>query len=205
MLAYKKDFGLHQLNVLGLAEAQKMITRGFYTTATNFSTDRFGYDNLQAGAVRLWEGTGSYYEAPHLASFLGRVNYIYDGKYIATVNARADASSKVGANNKWGFFPSASVAWVLTEEEFMEGVSWVRNLKIRSGYGLSGNQDAIDSYNSLRLMKPNGVVSVNGDDRPLSHRLQPPCHRRRSRQQSTPVRPGCMQQEPAHRYLGYDP
>lgn len=162
MLAYKKDFGLHQLNVLGLAEAQKMITRGFYTTATNFSTDRFGYDNLQAGAVRLWEGTGSYYEAPHLASFLGRVNYIYDGKYIATVNARADASSKVGANNKWGFFPSASVAWVLTEEEFMEGVSWVRNLKIRSGYGLSGNQDAIDSYNSLRLMKPNGVVSVNG-------------------------------------------
>lgn len=75
----------------------------FYTTATNFSTDRFGYDNLQAGAVRLWEGTGSYYEAPHLASFLGRVNYIYDGKYIATVNARADASSKVGANNKWGF------------------------------------------------------------------------------------------------------
>lgn len=56
MLAYRKDFGLHQLNVLGLAEAQKMITRGFYTTATNFSTDRFGYDNLQAGAVRLWRG-----------------------------------------------------------------------------------------------------------------------------------------------------
>lgn len=61
-----------------------------------------------------------------------------------------------------GIFPSASVAWVLTEEEFMEGISWVRNLKIRLGYGLSGNQDAIDSYNSLRLMKPNGVVSVNG-------------------------------------------
>ena len=162
MLAYKKDFGLHQLNVLGLAEAQKMITRGFYTTATNFSTDRFGYDNLQAGAVRLWEGTGSYYEAPHLASFLGRVNYIYDGKYIATVNARADASSKVGANNKWGFFPSASVAWVLTEEEFMEGVSWVRNLKIRLGYGLSGNQDAIDPYQSLSLMAPNGTTLVDG-------------------------------------------
>ena len=163
MLAYKKDFGLHQLNVLGLAEAQKMITRGFYTTATNFSTDRFGYDNLQAGAVRLWEGTGSYYEAPHLASFLGRVNYIYDGKYIATVNARADASSKVGANNKWGFFLRPPVGRLLTEEEFMEGVSWVRNLKIRSGYGLSGNQDAIDSYNSLRLMGIMGLLfPVNG-------------------------------------------
>lgn len=162
MLSYKKDFGQHQLNLLGLAEAQKTITRGFYTTVTNFTTDRFGYDNLQAGAARLWEGTGSYYEEPHLASFLGRVNYIYGGKYIATVNARADASSKVGANNKWGFFPSASVAWVLTEEGFMKGLSWVNNLKLRAGYGLSGNQGAIDSYNSLQLMKPNGVVSANG-------------------------------------------
>ena len=57
MLAYRKDFGLHQLNVLGLAEAQKMITRGFYTTATNFSTDRFGYDNL-TGRVRYVYGRG---------------------------------------------------------------------------------------------------------------------------------------------------
>lgn len=162
MLSYKKDFGAHQLNLLGLAEAQKSITSGFYTTVTDFNTDRFGYDNLQAGATRLWEGTGSYYEEPHLASFLARVNYVYGGKYIATVNARADASSKVGANNKWGFFPSASVAWVMTEEEFMEGVSWVNNLKLRGGYGLSGNQDAIDSYISSQLMKPNGVVSVNG-------------------------------------------
>ncbi len=157
MLAYKKDFGLHQLNVLGLAEAQKMITRGFYTTATNFSTDRFGYDNLQAGAVRLWEGTGSYYEAPHLASFLGRVNYIYDGKYIATVNARADASSKVGANNKWGFFPSASVAWSASEEECLAGNKVITNLKVRGSFGVTGNQE-IGNYKSLAQLKVDNYI-----------------------------------------------
>lgn len=162
MLSYKKDIGEHHLNLLGLAEAQKDIMTGFYTTVTNFSTDRFGYDNLQAGATRLWEGTGSYYEEPHLVSFLVRANYAYANRYIATVNARADASSKVGENNKWGFFPSASVAWVVSEEGFLKNMSFINNLKVRAGYGLSGNQGAIDSYNSLQLMKPNGVVSVDG-------------------------------------------
>lgn len=162
LLSYSNNWGRHQLDVLGLAEAQKNILTGFYTTVTNFSTDKFGYNNLQAGAVRLWEGTNSYYEDPRLSSFLGRVNYVYAGRYVATVNARADASSKVGENNKWGFFPSVSVAWVVSEEAFMKQFSFLNNLKIRAGYGLSGNQGAIDSYNSLQLVKPNGVVSVGG-------------------------------------------
>ncbi|WP_293712942.1 SusC/RagA family TonB-linked outer membrane protein [uncultured Parabacteroides sp.] len=162
MLSYSNSWGKHQLDALGLAEAQKNILTGFYTTVTNFSTDKFGYNNLQAGAVRLWEGTNSYYEDPRLSSFLGRVNYVYAGRYVATVNARADASSKVGKNNKWGFFPSVSAAWVVSEEALMKQFTFLNNLKIRAGYGLSGNQDAIDSYNSLQLVKPNGVVSVGG-------------------------------------------
>ena len=162
LLSYSNSWGKHHLDVLGLAEAQKNILSGFYTTVTNFSTDKFGYNNLQAGAVRLWEGTGSYYEDPRLSSFLGRANYVYAGRYVATVNARADASSKVGKNNKWGFFPSVSAAWVVSEEAFMKQFTFLNNLKIRAGYGLSGNQDAIDSYNSLQLVKPNGVVSVGG-------------------------------------------
>ncbi|WP_455641421.1 SusC/RagA family TonB-linked outer membrane protein [Parabacteroides sp.] len=162
MLTYSNDWGRHHLDALGLAEAQKNILTGFYTTVTNFSTDKFGYNNLQAGAVRLWEGTDSYYEDPRLSSFLGRVNYIYAGRYVVTVNARADASSKVGKNNKWGFFPSFSAAWVVSEEPFMKQFDFLNNLKIRAGYGLSGNQGAIDSYNSLQLVKPNGVVSVGG-------------------------------------------
>lgn len=162
MLSYSNDWGKHHLDALGLAEAQKNILTGFYTTVTNFSSDKFGYNNLQAGAVRLWEGTNSYYEDPRLSSFLGRVNYVYAGRYVATVNARADASSKVGKNNKWGFFPSVSAAWVVSEEDFMKQFTFMNNLKVRAGYGLSGNQDAIDSYNSLQLVKPNGVVSSGG-------------------------------------------
>lgn len=112
MLSYSNSWGKHQLDALGLAEAQKNILTGFYTTVTNFSTDKFGYNNLQAGAVRLWEGTNSYYEDPRLSSFLGRVNYVYAGRYVATVNARADASSKVGKIiNGDSFLPFRLLGW----------------------------------------------------------------------------------------------
>ncbi|WP_280765270.1 SusC/RagA family TonB-linked outer membrane protein [Parabacteroides sp. PFB2-10] len=162
MIQYKKDWRGNHLDILALAEAQKTTLSGFHTTVTNFKTNQYGYHNLQAGAVRLWEGTASYFEDPRLVSFLGRVNYVHKGRYIATLNARADASSKIGINNKWGFFPSASLAWTMSEEAFMKPITWLNNLKLRIGYGLSGNQDAIQSYTSMQLLKPSGVVSAGG-------------------------------------------
>lgn len=160
MLSYKKNWRKHFFDVLALAELQKETYTGYYTTVTNFSSDQFGYDNLQAGAIRLWEGTNSYYEEPHLASFMGRFNYTYADRYILTVNARTDASSKFGNNHKWGFFPSISAAWAVSEEEFMKRIPLVDNLKLRVGYGLAGNQNGIDSYTTLGLVRPNGVVPV---------------------------------------------
>lgn len=160
MLSYKKNWRKHFFDVLALAELQKETYTGYYTTVTNFSSDQFGYDNLQAGAIRLWEGTNSYYEEPHLASFMGRFNYTYADRYILTVNARTDASSKFGSNHKWGFFPSVSAAWAVSEEEFMKRIPLVDNLKLRVGYGLAGNQSGIDSYTTLGLVRPNGVVPV---------------------------------------------
>ena len=71
---------------------------------------------------------------------MGRVNYTYDDRYILTVNARGDASSKFGSNHKWGFFPAVSVAWVVGKEKFMEKLPFIDNLKVRAGYGLAGNQ-----------------------------------------------------------------
>ena len=160
MLSCKKNWRKHFFDVLALAELQKETYTGYYTTVTNFSSDQFGYDNLQAGAIRLWEGTNSYYEEPHLASFMGRFNYTYADRYILTVNARTDASSKFGNNHKWGFFPSVSAAWAVSEEEFMKRIPLVDNLKLRVGYGLAGNQNGIDSYTTLGLVRPNGVVPV---------------------------------------------
>lgn len=160
MLTYKKNWKKHFFDALALAELQKETYTGFYTTVTNFSTDNFGYDNLQAGAIRLWEGTNSYYEEPRLISFLGRFNYTFADRYIFTVNTRTDASSKFGDNHKWGFFPSLSAAWVVSEEKFMKRFSWINNLKFRAGYGLAGNQSGIDSYTTMNLVKPNGVIPI---------------------------------------------
>ena len=160
MLTYRKQLKKHFIDVLGLAELEKNTYTGFYTTVTNFSSDLMGFDNLQAGALRPWEGTGSYYEEPHLASFLGRVNYTYDDRYVLTVNARTDASSKFGANHKWGFFPSVSAAWNVSNEQFMKQITWIDNLKLRLGYGLAGNQGGIDSYTTMNLVRPNGVAPV---------------------------------------------
>lgn len=69
---------------------------------------------------------------------MGRFNYTYADRYVLTLNARTDASSKFGANHKWGFFPSISAAWVVSEEKFMKRLPVVDNLKFRIGYGLAG-------------------------------------------------------------------
>jgi TonB-linked SusC/RagA family outer membrane protein len=76
-----------------------------------------------------------------LLSFIGRVNYSYDNKYLLTATLRRDGSSRFGANNRWGYFPSGSVAWRLSDEKFMKGIEWLSDLKVRAGYGITGNQN----------------------------------------------------------------
>ena len=87
---------------------------------------------------------------------------MYDSRYVVTANVRRDGSSKLGYGNKWGFFPSASVAWIASNEAFMKSLTFIDNLKVRAGYGVTGNQDAIDPYQSLSLMAPNGTTLVDG-------------------------------------------
>ena len=162
-LHYEHTFGgKHDLDLLGLFESSSEKVKGFYTTASSFTTNAYGYDNLSAGAVRPWEGTDSYYWDARIVSFLLRAKYTYKGRYTLTLNARADASSKVGDNHHWGFFPSMSAAWNISNEEWMKDVRWISNLKLRVGYGLSGNLGGIDSYLSRQLIQPNGVVNVGG-------------------------------------------
>lgn len=163
LISYERDFRKHHVELMGLGEFQRTTIKEFHTTASNLSTNDYGYHNLQAGAERLWEGTSSMYENPSLVSFLTRLEYNYAERYSLTFNMRADASSKVGKNHRWGFFPSVSGAWVISDEPFMQNAkSYLNNLKLRLGYGLSGNLGAIGSYNSLQLVKPNGVVPVSG-------------------------------------------
>jgi len=161
-LRWERDFNQHHLDLMALIEAGKEKRKGFYTTVTNIATDAFGYDNLSAGAVRPWEGTNSYYSDTHMESFLFRSQYSYNNRYTLTLNMRIDGSSKVGANNRWGYFPSINGAWIVSNEPWMKRISWLNKLKLRIGYGKSGNLGGIDSYMSQQLIKPNGVVNVGG-------------------------------------------
>ena len=161
-LNYKKMFQNSRLDALALIEGQNYNYTGFGANARGFDTNFFGYDNLAAGAVVKYGDVSSYKNGYSLNSFLGRVNYMYANRYIATVNTRFDGSSKLGENNKWGFFPSASLAWVMSEESFLKDINEINEIKWRVGYGRTGNQDAISAYNSLLLMGPSGLTSVNG-------------------------------------------
>lgn len=162
-LSYTKEMGKHHIDALGLIEGQKYHYTGFGAHARGFETNYFGFNNLQAGGTVKYGDVSSFENENRLVSFMGRFNYMYDSRYIATVNLRGDGSTKLGSSNKWGFFPSASAAWVINQEGFMKDVEWVTNLKLRAGYGLTGNQDAIEAYNSMALLAPTGVTSVNGN------------------------------------------
>ena len=161
-LSYHLKTGLSELNLMVLAEENTHKSREFHTTVTGFTSDAYGYEELTAGSSRPWDGTDSYYTDAHMQSVLLRAQYSFDDKYTLTVNARGDASSKFGKNHRWGFFPSASGAWVISKEKWMKPLTFITNAKLRAGYGLSGNQAGIDSYNSMELIQPNGIVSVNG-------------------------------------------
>ena len=161
-LDYSLDIQQHSLSLLVLTESSHQREKGFYVTTTGFSTDAFGYDKLSAGATRPWNGTDSYFMESHMESFLFRAQYSFAERYTLTANARGDASSKFGENHRWGFFPSVSGAWVISKEKWMKPFTFITNAKLRIGYGLSGNQGGIDSYNSMQLMQPVGIVPVNG-------------------------------------------
>ncbi len=150
------------VSLLALAEGQKEEAKGFNVTTSSFVTDAFGYENISAGAVRLWGGTDSYLENSYMQSFMFRAKYTLKDRYSLTVNARTDGTSKVGRNNQWGFFPSVAGVWIISDESWMKSLTWLNTLKLRLGIGRSGNLGGISSYNSVQLIQPNGVVNVGG-------------------------------------------
>ena len=163
VVTWDKTLGRSHFNVMGLAEVERDIHTGFYTTTTGFTSNDIGIDAIQAGSVTLWDGTGSYRNSPSLASFMARVNYDYDNRYSLTVSARADGSSKFAKGNQWGFFPSVSASWNLANEAFLRDVQWLDDLKWNIGYGLAGNQGAVDSYMAQSVLSPAGIAPVGQD------------------------------------------
>uniref|UniRef100_UPI0035939109 SusC/RagA family TonB-linked outer membrane protein n=1 Tax=Persicitalea sp. TaxID=3100273 RepID=UPI0035939109 len=159
LLSYNKQFG-EDHSVDGLLGISWQETNVFQINASvnNFATDYFGFNNLGAGATNPGVGSNAFRFA--FNSYFGRVNYGYKNRYLFTATGRADGSSKFGENNKFAFFPSAALAWRVSEEPFLKSNPVISNLKIRSSYGLTGNSE-IPSYSSLSLLSSTYATIYN--------------------------------------------
>ncbi|SFU46851.1 iron complex outermembrane recepter protein [Pustulibacterium marinum] len=164
-LTYKNLFGDHSINALVLYEWQNQTYQGNYAQARGFFNDITTYNALQQGDlsdVRSGD-LSSYKNDRTLVSFLGRVNYDFKNKYLLTVSLRRDGSSVFGENHKWGNFPSASVAWQVDQESFMQNQKTFSAFKVRAGYGVTGNQQGLYPQGSLSLVSSNGVTYFGGE------------------------------------------
>lgn len=161
LLTYNKSFGIHSINALAGISWQETNVSTTGVGSQSFSTDYFGFDNLGAGAV-LPSNNPYVSGAQRFAfnSYFGRVNYTLLDKYLFTVTGRADGSSKFGDNHKFAFFPSAALAWKVSDEEFLKGNPIISNLKVRTSYGLTGNSE-IPPYSSLPLLRSNYAAIYN--------------------------------------------
>ena len=157
-LTYNKTFGIHAINALAGISWQETNIATTGASVRNFSTDYFGFDNLGAGATLPGVGSGASRFA--FNSYFGRLNYTLLEKYLFTVTGRADGSSKFGDNHKFAFFPSAALAWKVSDEEFLKNNPIISNLKLRTSYGLTGNSE-IPPYSSLSLLSSNYSTIYN--------------------------------------------
>ena len=159
----------HALNVMGGYSYQKFSYQGESIGVKGFSTDLFSYNNV--GAASTITGVSSYRRESLLVSFFGRFNYSFKEKYLATFTLRADGSSRFGSDQRWGTFPSGSVAWRLDQEPFIQDLDVFSNLKLRLGYGKTGN-DQVGEYASYALMS-NTHLTFDGSTNTAGTHLNP--------------------------------
>lgn len=153
---YNRQFGEHNLSATAVYEYSYFTKNNLTGAGQNFLIPQ-NQDNNFNGAIDPARVTaGTYKEEFKLISYLGRINYNFKSKYYVTASFRRDGSSKFGINNRYGNFPSFDLGWRISEESFMKGISWLNDLKIRGGYGVTGNSEAISPYATLLLYGPGG-------------------------------------------------
>lgn len=146
---YTGTFGKHTVGALAGMTAQAFVSENSSASTADFKDGYLGFHSIQSGTLRQGASTGI--NEWQMLSYLARVNYNYGSRYLLTLTGRVDGSSKFGKGNKYGFFPSASAAWRISEEAFLKDNKTVSNLKIRAGYGIVGNE-GIAPYSSQGLM-----------------------------------------------------
>jgi len=157
VLSYQFYKDKNSFNVLVGTSIQESETKFARSEGTGFPTNDFTQIN-SAAVLDAGSSSTSY----GIASLFSRINYDYDEKYLVTLNIRGDASSRFGSDNRWGIFPAVGLGWVISEENFMKDVSFISNLKLLGGYGVTGNQSGITDFNSLGLWQGAAYAAVPG-------------------------------------------
>jgi TonB-linked SusC/RagA family outer membrane protein len=145
---FNKQFNKHGVEVmLGTSFTDSEYLNN-WINGTNYRSDAI--QTLNAANKISWDNTGSAGSEWGIMSYFGRAAYNYDSKYLLTVNMRRDGSSRLHPESRWGTFPSMSAAWRISSEKFMKNLSWLDDLKLRAGWGKTGNQSGIDDYAYLQ-------------------------------------------------------
>jgi TonB-linked SusC/RagA family outer membrane protein len=160
-LSYKKDFSKHKIEGLIGAVTQKFLWENNSIETRNFATESVTTPN---GGSEIFNASATKSEKAN-ASFISRVNYGFNDKYLLTLNLRIDGSSIFGPQNRWGYFPSFSAGWRISNEKFMENISFINDLKIRAGWGLVGN-DQITNYAYLGRVGSGANYPIGGTAQP---------------------------------------
>lgn len=158
-ITYNKTFNSkHRLNAIGGFTIQRNESEGNGYTAILLPNESLGIKGLEEGTLYASTNTGSY---STMASFLGRVNYTFNSKYLFTVSYRADGSSKFASGKRWGYFPSAAFAWQLGDEDFIQKIKAISDAKVRVSYGITGN-NRVSDFAYLSVLRQNvGANSGN--------------------------------------------
>lgn len=168
-LTWNKTFGSHDLRaVVGYSWQDNTIGDGFQVTSTNFPVDNIGFNNFALSnpyainGYRINFGADGIYQQNRLISDFARLNYSFQDKYLLQGSIRRDGSSVFGKNNQWGYFPSVSAAWRVSQEGFMKNQSLFDDLKLRVSYGVTGNSSGFNAYTALFLSGSLGSYYNNG-------------------------------------------
>ncbi|SHG39815.1 SusC/RagA family TonB-linked outer membrane protein [Dysgonomonas macrotermitis] len=152
MLTYDRTFGKHSINAVGMYSAEQTTYNRSAVSARDIPAEYFQYYNLGHAAGEITVNPSNQdYQQYGLMSYMGRVMYGYDDRYMVSVTFRADGSSRLAKGHQWHTYPAVSLGWNLHEENFMEGFKWLDQAKLRVGYGETSNQ-AVDPYKTLGLL-----------------------------------------------------
>lgn len=158
LATYKKVFGQHDLTAMVGYTSEAFKTHNMTASGNTIQTDDNDILSKLEGGYAV---SGSESENSRI-SYLGRIMYSFKGRYILTANFRRDGSSKFGPGNKWGNFPSASLAWRVSDEAFMQNVQSISNLKLRASYGIVGNDAPIGAYSYVSGLTSGQDYTFNG-------------------------------------------